>query len=203
MGGICRWRKEDIIIYPSLHCHHQNDFRIKMGSDESHFYVSLIVRDKVTRQYHNFRRERRAEADSNWGPTAYQPNALPTGQTDSPPPRPPAGRLVSPVFNDLLWGESWPCSSASSKGYAACSKRTWVTNSFFFFFHGLQPITIYIYVCMCVSLVFSKYYDVIIMVVCMYVNCQCVCVRVALCVCVWGGGGGCHNAWMPMCMWMF
>ena len=33
-----------------LHCHHQNDFCIKMDSDESHFIVSLIVRDKVTRQ---------------------------------------------------------------------------------------------------------------------------------------------------------
>ena len=29
------------IIYPSLHCHHQNDFCIKMGSDESHFNVSV------------------------------------------------------------------------------------------------------------------------------------------------------------------
>ena len=38
------------IIYLSLHCHHQNDFCIKVGSDESHFNVSLIVRDKVTRQ---------------------------------------------------------------------------------------------------------------------------------------------------------
>ena len=36
-------------IYLSLHCHHQNDFCIKMGSDESHFNVSLIVKDKVTR----------------------------------------------------------------------------------------------------------------------------------------------------------
>ena len=32
---------------------------------------------------HNFWRERRAEADSNWGPSAYQPNALPLGQTGS------------------------------------------------------------------------------------------------------------------------
>ena len=32
-------------IYLSLHCRHQNDSCIKMGSD-----VSLIVRDKVTRQ---------------------------------------------------------------------------------------------------------------------------------------------------------
>ena len=28
------------IIYLSLHCHHQNDSCIKMGSDERHFNVS-------------------------------------------------------------------------------------------------------------------------------------------------------------------
>ena len=28
------------IVYPSLHCHHQDDFRIKVGSDESHKTVS-------------------------------------------------------------------------------------------------------------------------------------------------------------------
>ena len=38
------------IIYLSLHCHHQNGSRVKMGSDESQFNVSLTVRDKVTRQ---------------------------------------------------------------------------------------------------------------------------------------------------------
>ena len=38
------------IIYLSLHCHHQKDSCIKMGSDESRFNVSLIVRDTVTRQ---------------------------------------------------------------------------------------------------------------------------------------------------------
>ena len=36
------------IIYLSLHCHHQNDFCIKVGSDEKHFNVTLIMRDKVT-----------------------------------------------------------------------------------------------------------------------------------------------------------
>ena len=36
------------IIYLSLRCHHQNDSCIKMGSDKSHFNVTLIVRDKVT-----------------------------------------------------------------------------------------------------------------------------------------------------------
>ena len=34
----------------SLHCHHQNDSCDKMGSDESHFIASLIVRDTITRQ---------------------------------------------------------------------------------------------------------------------------------------------------------
>ena len=49
--GVRRWGGgEREIIYLSLHCHHQNDSCIKMGSDESHFSVSLIVRDKVTRQ---------------------------------------------------------------------------------------------------------------------------------------------------------
>jgi len=38
------------IIYLSLHCHHQNDCCIKVGSDESHFKVSLIVKDKASRQ---------------------------------------------------------------------------------------------------------------------------------------------------------
>ena len=38
-----------MIIYLSLRCHHQKSSCIKMGSDESHFNVSLIVRDKVTR----------------------------------------------------------------------------------------------------------------------------------------------------------
>ena len=47
--GVWRWGKREI-IYLSLHCHHQNDSCVKMGSDVSHFNVSLIVRDKVTRQ---------------------------------------------------------------------------------------------------------------------------------------------------------
>ena len=42
--------EEGDYIYLSLHCHHQNDSCIKMGGNESYFNVSLIVRDKVTRQ---------------------------------------------------------------------------------------------------------------------------------------------------------
>ena len=41
------WRE---IIYLSLYCQHQNDSCIETGGDESHFNVSLTVRDKVTRQ---------------------------------------------------------------------------------------------------------------------------------------------------------
>ena len=43
------WGEREI-VYLSLHCHRQNDFCIKMGSDESHLNVSLIVKDKVTSQ---------------------------------------------------------------------------------------------------------------------------------------------------------
>ena len=41
--------EEGEYIYLSLHCHHQNDSCIKMGSEESHFNVSLIARGKFTR----------------------------------------------------------------------------------------------------------------------------------------------------------
>jgi len=36
--------------YEPVHRRHQNDSCIRMGNDESHFNVSLNVRDKVTRQ---------------------------------------------------------------------------------------------------------------------------------------------------------
>ena len=38
--GVWRWGKWEI-IYLSLHCYHQNDSWIKMGSDGSHFNVSV------------------------------------------------------------------------------------------------------------------------------------------------------------------
>ena len=53
--GVWRWGKREI-IYLLLHCHHQNDSCINRGSDESHFYFSLIVRDshKTMSSDHNF-----------------------------------------------------------------------------------------------------------------------------------------------------
>ena len=74
------------IIYLSLNCHHQNDSSIKMGSDESHFNVSVGSdgqSHKTVSTIHNFLKRKENEAVSNRGPSAYQPNALPIGQTGS------------------------------------------------------------------------------------------------------------------------
>ena len=38
------------IIYLPKHCHHQNDSCIKMGSDETHFNVSLIVKPQLLKR---------------------------------------------------------------------------------------------------------------------------------------------------------
>ena len=43
-GGGGKRQKE--MMYLSLHCHHQNDSCIKMGSGETNFNVSLIVKAK-------------------------------------------------------------------------------------------------------------------------------------------------------------
>ena len=74
------------IIYLLLHCQHQNDSCIKIGSDESHFNVSAGSdgqSHKTVSTNHNFFK-RTAEAVWNRGPSAYQPNALPLGQNGSP-----------------------------------------------------------------------------------------------------------------------
>ena len=75
------------IIYLSVHCHHQNDFCIKMGSDESHFNVSGgsdgQSHKTVSTNHNRFGKKMRAEAVLNRGPSAYQHNALPIGQTGS------------------------------------------------------------------------------------------------------------------------
>ena len=63
-------------MYLSLQYHRQNDSCLKMGSNESHFNVSWIVRDSpktvstdhVWRERDHGWRERTAKADLNWGP---------------------------------------------------------------------------------------------------------------------------------------
>ena len=58
-----------------------------MGSDESYFNVSLIERDKVTRQCPQTAtfevKGEPKQIQSNRCPSAYQPDALPLGQTGS------------------------------------------------------------------------------------------------------------------------
>ena len=65
-----------ILLYLSLHCHHQNDSCIKMGREESHFNVSLIVGTKS--QDDNFFEEKGEPKRNISGALnfAYQSNAL-------------------------------------------------------------------------------------------------------------------------------
>ena len=56
---VWRWGKREI-MHLSLHSHHQNDSCIKIGIDESHANVSLIVRDshKTVSTNHNLLEEK-------------------------------------------------------------------------------------------------------------------------------------------------
>ena len=69
---------------------------------------------------HNFWREKRVEADSNRNPSAYQPNALPLGQTGSHFSSPFSLKLTVSVH----WGLPRRISSEPSVGVAlhACSR---------------------------------------------------------------------------------
>ena len=79
--------REITSIYLSLHCHHQNDSCMKMGSDESHVNASLIVRDKVKRQCPQTTTfEEKGEPKpirTEVLPITSLPTALPLGQTGS------------------------------------------------------------------------------------------------------------------------
>ena len=80
--GVWRWGEREI-IYLSLHCHHQNDSCIKMGTDESHFNVSVESHKTVSTNHNLF--EEKGE------PKRYRTEvlqfssslALPLGQTGS------------------------------------------------------------------------------------------------------------------------
>ena len=68
-----------------LHCYHQNYSCIKMGGNENHFHVSLIVRDKIIRPCPQTTTLKRKESKNRikQGPSAYEPNALLLIQTGS------------------------------------------------------------------------------------------------------------------------
>ena len=56
---------------PFVKLSHQNDSCIKMGSDESHFNVSLIVRDKVTKRCPQITSFKRKESRSGIEPRSF------------------------------------------------------------------------------------------------------------------------------------
>ena len=140
-------RGEGDYIYLSLHCHHQNDSCIKMGSDESHFNVSLIIlwgtKHKTVSTDHNFWKERRAEADSNRGPAVYQPNALPLSQTDQP-------MLIfvesvqtnEPELHLEFWSFCYAILSkaATSSAYVEFSRGVFIIHRQWTAFRGSQPL---------------------------------------------------------------
>ena len=81
--GACRWAKRQRLY---TYRYTVTTRTTKMGSDESHFNVSLIVRDKVTRQCPQtatFEEKGEPKRIRTEVPLAYQPNALPLGQTGS------------------------------------------------------------------------------------------------------------------------
>ena len=81
--GVWRLGKTEI-IYLSLHCHHQNDSCIKMGSDESHFNVSVgndgQSHETVSTLNHNLSEERGE-------PKRYQTEVLPLTSLTARPNR--------------------------------------------------------------------------------------------------------------------
>ena len=61
----------------TLHCHYLDDACIKMGTDESHFNVSFIVRGKVTRYVHKPQPLKRKESRSGYQGEAHCNDILP------------------------------------------------------------------------------------------------------------------------------
>ena len=78
------------------------DFYIKMGSDENHFNVSVGSdgqNHKTVSPNHNlFEEKGEPKRYRNRGPSAYEPNALPLGQTGSQCARERERMGVYPVF---------------------------------------------------------------------------------------------------------
>ena len=120
------------IIYLSLHYHHQNDFCIKMGSDERHpFNVSVIVsggHKTVPSVSHNLGRERKARSgESNQSnPPASLYNALPLGLTGSPVGQPtfPFSIALGPHKPPGLsgTGSTQLCASVSAFNFTECNQ---------------------------------------------------------------------------------
>ena len=82
-GPRCQDVEERGRLYLTLHCHHHNDSCIRMGSDESHSIVSLIVRDKVIKSVYKPQPLKRDESRRRIEPRPFCLPALPLGHTGS------------------------------------------------------------------------------------------------------------------------
>ena len=99
------------IICLSLHCHHQNDLRWAAVRAIFMFHIN----DKVTRQCPQTTAfEEKGEASLSRGPSAYQRNSLPLGQTSSllsPSPALPFHAVLTPLphtgVSVVGWSGTW------------------------------------------------------------------------------------------------
>ena len=80
------WGEREI-TYLSLCCHHQNDFCIKMGTNESHFNVSVgsdgQSHKTVSTNHNLFEEKGEPKRHRTEVLPLTQPNTLPLGQTGS------------------------------------------------------------------------------------------------------------------------
>ena len=97
-----KWVLKREIIYLLLHCQHQNDSCIKLGSDESHFNPPLYVRDKVARQCmstnHNLF-EQKEEPKWNRAEALLLTSLTPYRWAKLAPPNPPHEQRQSPLLD--------------------------------------------------------------------------------------------------------
>ena len=114
-------------MYLSLHCHHQNDSCIKMDSNESHFNVSLIVRDKSHKtksqdSVHKPQLLKRKESRSGIEQRSFR---LPAYRLTARPNRLSAALIEKPgrVIIGQTRGQKQRCMSRSSQNCAPALER--------------------------------------------------------------------------------
>ena len=154
-------------MYLSLHCHHQNDFCIKMGSDESHFNVSVGSDGQshrtVSTNHNLFEEKGEPKRVSNRGPSAYQPNAIPLGQTGS--------HFASRTFELIYYPENYKRHRQTVSHVSVCLAR------FHCDVHAQTAVKItVVHTSQCLSRIPSFCYNQCVCV------CVCVCVGVRACV---------------------
>ena len=105
-------------IHLSLHCHHQDDSGIKVGSDESHFNVSVgsdgQSHKTVSTNHNLFEEKREPKRYRTEVLPLYQPNALPLGQTGSQHMHSKAGNANITQCKTVhpQWGTPWGATDA-------------------------------------------------------------------------------------------